>query len=117
MVSLPFTCVKNIYGNYIRNYIDTVKVTKNIQHGKRPPSVATYKLLGIVVGYIVNSSQDNDIVKYSQQFTEHYYYNMLLPYNDFISPQQYGISSNVPAVDNSIAVYKIADKHLLIIVR
>ena len=30
MVSLPFTCVKNVYGNYIRNYIDTVKVTKNV---------------------------------------------------------------------------------------
>ena len=66
MVSLPFTCVKNIYGNYIRNYIDTVRVTKNIQHGKRPPSVATYKLLGIVVGYIVNNSKDSNIVKYSQ---------------------------------------------------
>ena len=28
MVSLPFTCVKNIYGNYIRNYIDTWKREK-----------------------------------------------------------------------------------------
>lgn len=42
---------------------------------------------------------------------------MLLPTNDFVSPSKYSIPSNVPAVDNSIAIYRITEKHLLLVTR
>ena len=52
MVSLPFTCVKNIYGNYIRNYVVTWKIeTQHIWH--KVVHTATRKRMNIVVGYIV----------------------------------------------------------------
>ena len=42
---------------------------------------------------------------------------MLLPTNDFAKRKPYTISSNVPAADNSIAIYKISEDHLIFIVR
>ena len=37
--------------------------------------------------------------------------------NDFVSPEKYAIKSNVPAVDNSIMIYRVTNKNLLIITR
>ncbi len=42
---------------------------------------------------------------------------MLLPTNDFVSPSKYSIPSNVPAVDNSISVYRVTENHLLLVTR
>ena len=51
MVSLPFTCVKNIYGNYIRNYVVTWKFeTQHFWH--KVVHTVTRKRMNIVVGYI-----------------------------------------------------------------
>ena len=59
MVSLPFTCVKNIYGNYIRNYVD---IWGREKHRKMDDIEFTiqYKTLSIVVGYIAPNKNTID---------------------------------------------------------
>ena len=52
-----------------------------------------------------------------EEFKKGVYYQMLLPTNDFAKRKPYTISSNVPAADNSIAIYKISEDHLIFIVR
>ena len=52
-----------------------------------------------------------------EEFKEGVYYQMLLPTNDFVKHKPYMISSNVPAADNSIAIYKISEDHLIFIIR
>ena len=52
-----------------------------------------------------------------EEFKEGVYYQMLLPTNDFTKRKPYMISSNVPAADNSIAIYKISEDHLIFIIR
>ena len=52
-----------------------------------------------------------------EKYKECEYFSMLLPMNDFIKKQHYPISSNVPAVDNSIAIYTIANNHIVMITR
>ena len=57
------------------------------------------------------------MLKDYELFKKGEYFNMLLPTNDFVKQSFYPISSNVPAVDNSIAVYTIAEKHILFVTR
>lgn len=57
------------------------------------------------------------MLKDYELFKKGEYFNMLLPTNDFVKRQPYPISSNVPAVDNSIAIYTIDKKHILILTR
>ena len=52
-----------------------------------------------------------------EEFKEGVYYQMLMPTNDFTKSKPYMISSNVPAADNSIAIYTISEDHLIFIVR
>ena len=42
---------------------------------------------------------------------------MIMPTNDFTKRKPYMISLNVPAADNSIAIYTISEDHLIFIVR
>ena len=65
MVSLPFTCVKNIYGNYIRNYVVTWNMELSFYRGKTKRTV-TRKRMNIIVGYIAPnrttlSSEDKEL--------------------------------------------------------
>ena len=55
------------------------------------------------------------MLKDYEMFKKGEYFNMLLPTNDFVKRQPYPISSNVPAVDNSIAIYTIDEKHIVMV--
>lgn len=57
------------------------------------------------------------MLKDYELFKKGEYFNMLLPTNDFVKQSLYPISSNIPAVDNSIAIYTIAENHILLVTR